>query len=1220
MYQLFPIIFKGKVSFIATLLAMIISFNSFGQNQLSSLTYPSPYVASAEVSKVFLSPNISGNVSVYTISPSLPAGLSFNANTGIISGIPTAASPSTNYTITAKNNTTGSTATFVLNLIITNNFYNNNNQALSFAGPIINGATGATISGNTSDNMIGRSAGQSVVYKKVTTIDGTEIDCIVTTESLTNFSSWTAYDQHQPSSSNFSNNSPDFFSPQIVFNSNADGNIVFKFQFILGNSYNHITGTGLNVTLKNVRLNTYDLDGNGQANSNQFTEFGGFQSSELTNGTGAAVTKIQTPVYNTVTGLTKFRSNTSNNVVDVLDPTTRVRVNFDYLSEIRVSTGGRGTAYFFLDFSAGGLFNTNITTAPSIDLDPSIPGVNYYSNGCLQAMPFTTSGTNIQTSASDANNITQLSVSYLTSHIRDGANEIISIDGTTTKIALNSSSVPTFSIGGISYNANTIATASGVTTITFKRSSGNITITQAEALLDALRYENIAAAPTTGTRNFIVNIFTSQFKSPDAVFTTNVSCVSISGFIYHDSNGFTDSLINASNSTQFAANTMYAVLVNPADNKVITSAPISAGGAYTLGRAEQGKYIIMMSTSAPAVGSTFTESILPSGFVPIGENLGNGKGHDITTDGKLYITLGSEPITGANFGIERSPITTNNTISNIKNPGGNNFYSIPNGSFITSDADGTVDRITINSFPTGANYLKVGNIYYTNGAPCPPQATCVTWPGTLNVPFASGNPTSTISVDPASDGNTSVSINFTAWDNAQISGNSSTLTMNFEDVTPNTISGKVWHDINGNGAIETGENGIAPANSGEKLYAVLVQMNNTYSGVPTIYNAVVVDENGNYSFENVPSGSNYEVKIYSQSTAPVKGAAASTLTNKLKDNWTGVSTNDGTPHGGQNTNNLVIAINNLSGNKSQMNFGIEQKPDSDPKTVNVRKIEAGTVITLDGTGLYPSLTGSDPEDGILGGGNSVQIVTLPEDAVLSYNGIPVTAGQIINNYDPTKLNITINHSLNKFVEFQYAFIDEAGVVDPTPATYTITAFFVLPVQITSFTAKGENGNAILNWSTSSEMNSKGFAVQHSINGTDWKQVGFVNSKVANSSVAQQYQFTHTLSSNGTHYYRLQQVDLDGNYAYSDIRKVEFTSTKNAVNVYPNPVREVVNVEGLNGNETIRIFDTNGRMVIAVKAKNVKETISTESLANGIYIMEIADTNGNKETKRILKGK
>ena len=48
-------------------------------------------------------PNNGGPVVSWSITPALPAGLSFNTSTGEINGTPTAVSPSATYTITATN-------------------------------------------------------------------------------------------------------------------------------------------------------------------------------------------------------------------------------------------------------------------------------------------------------------------------------------------------------------------------------------------------------------------------------------------------------------------------------------------------------------------------------------------------------------------------------------------------------------------------------------------------------------------------------------------------------------------------------------------------------------------------------------------------------------------------------------------------------------------------------------------------------------------------------------------------------------------------------------------------------------------------------------------------------------------------------------------------------------------------------------------------------------
>ena len=83
--------------------------------------------------------------------------------------------------------------------------------------------------------------------------------------------------------------------------------------------------------------------------------------------------------------------------------------------------------------------------------------------------------------------------------------------------------------------------------------------------------------------------------------------------------------------------------------------------------------------------------------------------------------------------------------------------------------------------------------------------------------------------------------------------------------------------------------------------------------------------------------------------------------------------------------------------------------------------------------------GSDPEDGAKGAGNTFIISTLPDPAtmgLLYYNGVLVTAGQIITNYDPTLLTIDpVDGALSAV--FTVASVDAAGKVDPTPATVTV---------------------------------------------------------------------------------------------------------------------------------------------------------------------------------------
>jgi uncharacterized repeat protein (TIGR01451 family) len=72
----------------------------------SGVTYtPTSVNLTKDVAMTTLTPTAAGGgaITSWSVSPALPAGLSLNTTTGVISGTPTAVTPLTNYTITASN-------------------------------------------------------------------------------------------------------------------------------------------------------------------------------------------------------------------------------------------------------------------------------------------------------------------------------------------------------------------------------------------------------------------------------------------------------------------------------------------------------------------------------------------------------------------------------------------------------------------------------------------------------------------------------------------------------------------------------------------------------------------------------------------------------------------------------------------------------------------------------------------------------------------------------------------------------------------------------------------------------------------------------------------------------------------------------------------------------------------------------------------------------------
>lgn len=385
------------------------------------------------------------------------------------------------------------------------------------------GGSGVTITNKVGN---GTAVNNVVLYQNVITVGGQQIDAIVRTLEVNNVSTFSAFDQ-TGTGTGYTNNQQRWFSPQFSFGTGG-GSAVFKFEFILGGSFNNSTNTGTIVTLQNVRVNTYDIDGNassGNNGSNQYTEFGGFTSSELGNPTNLTMT------YNSTLGLTKFRSTISTNTTDPTDVKNRVRVTYDYISEFTTKVGGDGSglAYYFLDFASGATFTTAVTyAAPVLDLNTSTAGLdNTTSMVAPDSKNFTSGSANITYSGSTLDN---LKVSITTTEILDGANEKLLISGATSGSTIslnftNAQAITNVVLGGVTY-AVTATVTGGRSILTFTKSGGGtLTVAQVESLLDALQYQNAATNATKASRYFNVTTLAGSFETPVAQFQVNIDNV-----------------------------------------------------------------------------------------------------------------------------------------------------------------------------------------------------------------------------------------------------------------------------------------------------------------------------------------------------------------------------------------------------------------------------------------------------------------------------------------------------------------------------------------------------------------------------------------------------------------------------------------------------------------------------------------------------------------------
>lgn len=299
---------------------------------------------------------------------------------------------------------------------------------------------------------------------------------------------------------------------------------------------------------------------------------------------------------------------------------------------------------------------------------------------------------------------------------------------------------------------------------------------------------------------------------------------------------------------------------------------------------------------------------------------------------------------------------------------------------------------------------------------------------------------------------------------------------------------------------------------------------------------------------------------------------------------------------GGNTNFTFAQDDANSGRSGDTQSGNLLDNDTDPEN-DAQRVTSFSYLDVSGTIQNPSIPN---------GGSITRDVYFNADGSLTKAGSLKISSN--GNYEFTSENTFVGT-----VPVIYNIVD--GNADPVVdrATLYLTAlevFKTLPVTLTDFNAQINKGTVDLTWTTTLEQNNAGFDVEHSTDGRSWQVIGHVNSKAAggNSNSELSYQLTDNNPADGVNYYRLHQTDLDGRSTLSEIRTVEFKNTA-AIQIYPNPVRTTAVIKGLSGNETLRVYDGQGRIVKDVKAGGAQETINFSSLAQGTYRVQVVAVDG-----------
>ena len=173
---------------------------------------------------------------------------------------------------------------------------------------------------------------------------------------------------------------------------------------------------------------------------------------------------------------------------------------------------------------------------------------------------------------------------------------------------------------------------------------------------------------------------------------------------------------------------------------------------------------------------------------------------------------------------------------------------------------------------------------------------------------------------------------------------------------------------------------------------------------------------------------------------------------------------------------------------------------------------------------------------------------------------------------------------------------------------------LLPIEISSFTASLQNKMPYLKWDAVNTENTKAFNIQRSIDGRSFSTVGQIG---ANQGFT--YHFEDNYKPSSSVYYRLQQVDKDGQTFYSNI--VLLTVSNKQFSISPNPAKDYATISFSNtvDNATIFVYDNTGKEVLAHSLSGNANSykLNIQTLKSGVYVVKVNTATGSYNEKLLI---
>lgn len=239
---------------------------------------------------------------------------------------------------------------------------------------------------------------------------------------------------------------------------------------------------------------------------------------------------------------------------------------------------------------------------------------------------------------------------------------------------------------------------------------------------------------------------------------------------------------------------------------------------------------------------------------------------------------------------------------------------------------------------------------------------------------------------------------------------------------------------------------------------------------------------------------------------------------------------------------------------------------------------------------------------IMNGGDFMITSPNPGESVLAVNNVTDT------NHDGSEFTVEISNFCGSIV---------------------LGGCFAVPVDFVSVDARAAQEGILVEWSTATEVDNDHFTVERSLDGNHFEAIGQI-AGAGNSLNLNTYQFLDTelnrLAGYSEVYYRVKQTDYDLDYTYTKVVSVALDQMQD-LSTYISQVQASdfgLNIKyhsAQNGHLDLAVYNLNGQLIYRgayyAEAGANEFTVSLPTLAEGIYLLEMANAN-HRQTEKFAK--